>query len=112
MNNVEKLNELRAIAVRRGFSQDRNFYVPVRQRNDGRAFMPGNGENALLFDSDWIRSLVGDGDRETEWIDGKTLETVMLPAHEAMMMELAQIQAKKGDTVGHLHNAVKKEDRP
>lgn len=110
MNNIDKFSELRETAVQNGFPKElnRQFFIPVRYRTDGRAYIPNNAENTLLFDPEWLRSLVG-GDYEssiTEEEGGKGGE-VAIPKFEEIMIDLARIRCQRGDTIGFLYEEVK-----
>lgn len=110
MNNVDKFAELRSLAIQRGFprSQDIQFYVPVRTRMDDRSYIPANADHALLWEPEWVKSLTGSDSVDTPYFDPKTLEMVQMPMYESVMVEMARIRAKKGDTIGYLFDWVKK----
>jgi len=89
MNNVARLDELRRIAIQRGFPKeiDRQFYLPVRTRVDGRSYIATNAEHAFLWNPEWVEKLVGD-------------------SYEEAMVEMARVRARRGDTVGWLYDKV------
>ena len=107
MNNIDKLAELRETAIKNGFPKElnRQFFIPVRYRTDGRAYIPNNAENTLLFDPEWLRSLVG-GDYESSITEEEGGE-VAIPKFEEIMIDLARIRCQKGDTIGFLYEEVK-----
>lgn len=113
MNNVDKLQELRGIAMRHGYPKehDRQFYIPIRTRVDGRSYIPGNGDHALLFEPEWLICLLGDSEIETNYIDREKLEPLKIPIYESMMIDLARIRARKGDTIGHLYAIIKRGEK-
>lgn len=110
MNNIERLKELRQTAVKHGFDVyvDKSFYIVERERETSdRRFIAFNTDHSLLFEPDWVAALVGSEMVETTCIDKATLEPVKLPEFEYVMVELAHIRARKGDTIGYLYEYVK-----
>lgn len=112
MNNVDKLAELRRIAIARGFPKetDQQFYIPVRSRLDGRSYISNNSDQMLLFDPQWVESLVGDEPTKPGWVDGITLEEIELPKYKATMMYMVALRADRGDVIGFLYDMVKRAD--
>jgi len=107
MNNIDKFSELRELAVSNGFPKelDRQFFIPTRSRLDNRIYIPNNAEHALLFDPDWLRSLVGN---ECEsFITEEEGGEVAIPKFEEVMIRLARIRCSKGDTIGYLYEEAK-----
>ena len=104
MNNVQKFNELRRMAVERGFPKERDlaFYVPERTLNNGRQYFPNNADNALVFYGEWQKALFGTEPEETGWLNAE-LDPVAFPAYKASMLKCAEIQAGGGDVIGWLY---------
>lgn len=109
MNNVQRFEELRALAVDRGYPKEVNaqFYIPVRIRSDDRQYIPSNADHTLLFEPEWVKSLVGSEMVETGWLD-QSLEVVSMPLYKWLMVQMAMIRADKGDVIGFFHAEVMK----
>jgi hypothetical protein len=105
MDNVTKFQELRDTAKKFGFTNDRFYFIPIRERADGRKYFPYDGEYSLLFNPSWVQCLVGN-----EMIDtglfGQDLEPVQYPAYKHYMIEMTKIRAEKGDAVSYLYEVV------
>lgn len=112
MNNIERLQELRKIAISRGFPPllDKQFYIATGVRLDNKSYIAYNSDSSLLFYPEWVEKLVGSDMVKSTFFDKNTLDYLEMPAFEYAMVEMIRIRANKGDAIGYLYDKVKHQE--